>query len=71
MSNPPIPLELIALCVVALATVPAAAHALELPGKLRLGREDYLTVQAIYYPASPAPASPSRSRCSAWRCSPG
>jgi hypothetical protein len=26
------------------------AHALELPGKLRLGREAYLAVQPIYYP---------------------
>lgn len=26
------------------------AHALELPGKLRLGRDDYLAVQTIYYP---------------------
>jgi hypothetical protein len=28
----------------------ALAHALELPGKLRLGREEYLAVQTIYYP---------------------
>ncbi|MDX8470246.1 DUF1772 domain-containing protein [Mesorhizobium sp. VK23B] len=28
----------------------ALAHALELPGKLRLGREDYFVVQRIYYP---------------------
>ena len=26
------------------------AHALELPGKLRLGKEQYLAVQPIYYP---------------------
>jgi len=26
------------------------AHALELPGKLRLNKEQYLAVQAIYYP---------------------
>ena len=26
------------------------AHALELPGKLRLGREAYLAMQPIYYP---------------------
>ena len=50
MSNPPILLEVVALAIVALAMVPAVAHALELPGKLRLGREDYLTVQGIYYP---------------------
>jgi hypothetical protein len=28
----------------------ALAHALELPGKMRLDREAYYTVQAIYYP---------------------
>ena len=38
---------------VMLATVTmslALAHALELPGKLRLDKEQYLAVQAIYYP---------------------
>ncbi|SCK13762.1 hypothetical protein [Streptomyces sp. WMMB 322] len=36
-----------------LATVvmaPAEAHALELPGKLRLSRAEYTVVQRIYYP---------------------
>ncbi|WP_245517123.1 MULTISPECIES: anthrone oxygenase family protein [unclassified Mesorhizobium] len=28
----------------------ALAHALELPGKLRLGRQEYFVVQRIYYP---------------------
>ena len=28
----------------------ALAHALELPGKLRLGRENYIAMQSIYYP---------------------
>jgi hypothetical protein len=28
----------------------ALAHALELPGKLRLPKDQYLAVQAIYYP---------------------
>jgi hypothetical protein len=49
----PLPLaamQVAALAVVALAMVPAVAHALEMPGKLRLGREAYLTVQGIYYP---------------------
>lgn len=32
----------------ALAFVPAAAHLLELPNKIRLQREQYLTVQQIY-----------------------
>jgi Domain of unknown function (DUF1772) len=43
-------LQAASLAIVAIALAPALAHALELPGKLRLGREDYLTVQAIYYP---------------------
>ena len=30
--------------------VPACAHALELPGKLRLTRDAYFAVQPIYYP---------------------
>ncbi|MDX8512405.1 anthrone oxygenase family protein [Mesorhizobium captivum] len=28
----------------------ALAHALELPGKMRLGRQEYFVVQQIYYP---------------------
>jgi hypothetical protein len=45
----PIPPFLIAsLFFVALAWGPAAAHLLELPAKLGLGREDYQTVQQIY-----------------------
>ena len=36
--------------IVAIPMAAAVAHALEMPGKLRLGRDDYLTVQAIYYP---------------------
>jgi hypothetical protein len=43
-------LEIVALVLVAFALVPAMAHALELPGKLRLGKNEYLTVQPIYYP---------------------
>jgi hypothetical protein len=38
------------LVLVALAMVPALAHALELPGKKRLPKETYLAVQTIYYP---------------------
>ncbi len=34
----------------ALVLAPALAHALELPGKLRLPAEGYRTVQTIYYP---------------------
>jgi hypothetical protein len=43
-------LQVITTVMVALAMVPAVAHALELPGKMRLNREAYLTVQPIYYP---------------------
>ncbi|MGK9167063.1 DUF1772 domain-containing protein [Inquilinus limosus] len=43
-------LQVVSLCLVALALTPALAHALERPGKMRLGREAYLAVQPIYYP---------------------
>jgi hypothetical protein len=43
-------LQVTALALVAVVLTATLAHALELPGKLRLGREDYLTVQGIYYP---------------------
>jgi len=36
--------------IVAVAMALALAHALELPGKLRLSKEQYLGVQRIYYP---------------------
>lgn len=36
--------------VLSLAMALAVAHALEMPGKMRLSREDYFTVQRIYYP---------------------
>lgn len=36
--------------LVVLAMVPAVAHALELPGKLRLAKDAYFAVQPIYYP---------------------
>ena len=38
------------IILVAIAMVPAVAHALELPGKRRLERDDYFAVQRIYYP---------------------
>jgi hypothetical protein len=40
----------LSLILVVLALVPALAHALELPGKLRLSKEAYFAVQPIYYP---------------------
>ena len=41
-------LRMLAVLLTALALVPAGAHLLEMPGKLALPRDDYLTVQAIY-----------------------
>jgi hypothetical protein len=43
-------LQVVTLVLVALAMVPAVAHALEWPGKKRLPKETYLAVQPIYYP---------------------
>lgn len=43
-------LELATLFLVVLVVVPSLAHALEMPGKMRLKREQYLAVQPIYYP---------------------
>jgi hypothetical protein len=43
-------LQILSTILVALAMAPALAHALELPGKMRLPKESYLAVQPIYYP---------------------
>ncbi len=43
-------IEIISILLVALALAPALAHLLEFPGKKRLTKEGYLTVQPIYYP---------------------
>jgi hypothetical protein len=43
-------LQVATVLLVTLALVPSLAHALELPGKLRLDKAAYLTVQPIYYP---------------------
>ena len=43
-------LEVVTVFLVAVAMSLSLAHALELPGKMRLERETYLAVQAIYYP---------------------
>ena len=40
--------QLLALVLTAIALAPAAAHVLELPNKLPLRREQYLTVQQVY-----------------------
>jgi Domain of unknown function (DUF1772) len=43
-------LKALSLVVVAITMTTALAHALELPGKMRLPKEHYLAVQTIYYP---------------------
>jgi hypothetical protein len=43
-------LHILTLLIVVLAMTPALAHVLELPGKIRLGKEAYFLVQRIYYP---------------------
>ncbi|WP_353641262.1 DUF1772 domain-containing protein [Mesorhizobium sp. WSM2239] len=42
--------EIVAVVLVAITMALTLAHALELPGKLRLDREQYFAVQTIYYP---------------------
>jgi hypothetical protein len=42
--------QIVAIMLVAFTLAPALAHAFEFPGKKRLTREAYLTVQTIYYP---------------------
>jgi hypothetical protein len=43
-------LQIVTILLVAVAMAMALAHALELPGKMRLSKEAYLAMQAIYYP---------------------
>jgi Domain of unknown function (DUF1772) len=43
-------LEIMAILLTAVVMSLSLAHALELPGKLRLNREAYMTTQTIYYP---------------------
>ena len=43
-------LTIVATVLVSVAMALSVAHALEFPGKLRLSKEHYLAVQAIYYP---------------------
>jgi hypothetical protein len=43
-------LPILALLLVAVVMGLTLAHALELPGKLRLDKDTYIAVQAIYYP---------------------
>ena len=44
------PLQIVTLMLVSIAMTCTLAHALELPGKLRLSKESYAEVQLIYYP---------------------
>ena len=43
-------LQVVTLILVGMAMSLSLAHALELPGKMRLGKDAYLSVQTIYYP---------------------
>ncbi|WEX11700.1 DUF1772 domain-containing protein [Chelativorans sp. AA-79] len=43
-------LQVLAIIFAAAAMALSLAHALELPGKMRLSKEEYLAVQPIYYP---------------------
>jgi hypothetical protein len=43
-------LQILSTLLVAVSMAMALAHALELPGKMRLARDTYLAVQTIYYP---------------------
>ena len=43
-------LQVLTILLTAIVLTTALAHALELPGKLRLSKEQYLAVQRIYYP---------------------
>ena len=43
-------LQISAVLLIAIAAGLALAHALELPGKLRLSKSAYFTVQSIYHP---------------------
>jgi hypothetical protein len=42
--------QVLTVLLVAVALASSLAHAMELPGKLRLSKESYLIVQPIYYP---------------------
>ena len=45
-----IALQVLTVMLAAITMALSLAHALELPGKLRLSQEQYLAVQPIYYP---------------------
>jgi hypothetical protein len=41
--------EVITVCLVAVTMALALAHSFELPGKMRLSRDNYIATQTIYY----------------------
>jgi hypothetical protein len=43
-------LWVVTVIIVMVATVPAVAHALEFPGKMRLSKDEYVVMQHVYYP---------------------
>jgi hypothetical protein len=43
-------MQILTVILVAFAMAPALAHALELPGKMRLAKQEYFVTQRIYYP---------------------
>ena len=43
-------MQVLTLAVMVVAVSAAFAHALELPGKMRLTKDEYFAVQSIYYP---------------------
>ena len=43
-------MQILSIILVALAMAPALAHAFEYPGKMRLNKDAYVTVQSIYTP---------------------
>ena len=43
-------LQVATVFLVSVAWAQALSHVLELPGKLRLGKDNYIAVQSIYYP---------------------
>jgi hypothetical protein len=43
-------IQIVTITLVAIVMAPPLAHAFEFPGKLRLSRDAYMTVQMIYYP---------------------
>lgn len=45
-----IALQILCIVLVAVAMSLSLAHALEWPGKMRLGKDAYMATQAIYYP---------------------